>query len=95
LDKGGYMIDLGQYESTYHHYGICPCCGDSRQPDYVNLNDMNLEYVVCCECKIIWYLHHEDETDKRDGTEPSRTYRISDIETFESFGALPYDCKEG
>jgi hypothetical protein len=86
-------MELAQYEGTFLHYGECPLCGESRQPDYVNANDPNLEYVVCCDCKIIWYLHHEDETDKRDETEPWRTYRISDIETFKQFGTIPYDCK--
>ena len=87
------MTNYSQYEDSYHHYGVCPSCGEPRQPDFVNYNDQNLEYVVCCDCEIVWYLHHEDETDKRDGTENWRTYRISDIESFDTFGE-PYECKE-
>lgn len=78
----------------YLHYGECPKCGQSCQPDYENINNPNVEYVVCCDCRITWLLYHEDETDKRDETEPWRTYRIDNIETFEEWGGIPYECKE-
>lgn len=82
------------YEGAYLPYGKCPSCGKSCQPELINVNDPSEEYVVCCDCKLIWNLHHEDPTDPNNETEPWRTYRISDIETFDTFGAIPYECKE-
>jgi len=60
-------------------YGHCPRCGQACQPDCIP-GDCDEEYVECDDCGIMWTLHHEDPTDKRDETEPWRTYRISDIE---------------
>jgi len=76
------MTDFSKYENTYHHYGACPSCGQACQPENVNYKDISLEYVVCCDCRIVWYLHHADPSDLRDGTEPWRDYRISGIESF-------------
>jgi len=76
---------IEKYENTYHHYGECPGCRAACQPDYANVNDHSLEYVVCYDCNLVWYLHHEDETDRRDDTENWRTYRISDIQTLGDF----------
>ena len=73
-------------------YGHCPKCGNPCQPEYGD--DDSEEWVSCCDCKITWTLHHEDPTDKRDNTEPWRKYRISDIQTFDDLGYVPYDCRE-
>ena len=72
-------VVLSQYEESYHHYGECPICGESCQPDFPN-DDWTEEMVQCDECKITWTLHHDDPTDKHDDTEPWRTYRISNVE---------------
>lgn len=69
-----------EYENKMLHYGVCPICGQSCQPDSTFVDDISIEYVTCDDCRIIWNLHHEDDTDKRDDTENWRVYRITDIE---------------
>jgi hypothetical protein len=81
-------MDIKDFNGQYLHYGKCPNCGEPRQPD----GDDDEEYVVCCDCKITWSLYHEDETDKRDETEPWRTYRIGDVESFDALIVTPYEC---
>lgn len=67
------------FEGLELHYGECPTCGESCQPDFPN-DDRTEEMVQCDKCSITWTLHRDDPTDKHDGTEPWRTYRISDVE---------------
>lgn len=75
-------------------YGHCPNCGNPCQPDCADIEECDEEYVSCCDCRIGWTLYHEDPTDKRDETEPWRTYRIGEIESFDDMLVTPYECDE-
>lgn len=74
-------------------YGQCPACGAMRQPDYMPpIRD--IEYVVCCDCRLTWTLYHDDKNDKRDETETHRLYRIGDIESFADALITPSECDD-
>lgn len=82
-------------EPVYLEYGECPKCGDHCQPECLDSEeDCDTEWVTCCNCRISWELYHEDPTDKRDETEPWRTYRIGAIESFDDMLVTPYQCDE-
>lgn len=72
-------------------YGHCPKCGEPCQPEY-SLDDENEEWVTCCDCQITWELYHDDPTDPRDNTQPWRTYRVGNIQTFDDIGYVPREC---
>ena len=79
-------------------YGECPGCGRSCQPDVVGVwreqGDLE-EYAVCCGCRIVWsYVYPAEERDKWRNTEPwERVYEPVNIETFEEFGTIPFECQ--
>lgn len=67
-------------EELHLQYGHCPRCDRACQPDCIDTHPCDEEYVECDDCGILWTLYHEDPNDPRDGSNPSRTYRIGEIE---------------